>query len=57
MPNQRLSTFFDLFLGRELNRQLDNWLSAAELLHGPARAIIAPYDCFVYPNLFVYNYL
>lgn len=27
---------------RELNKQLDNWLSRAELLHGPARAIIAP---------------
>jgi hypothetical protein len=28
--------------GKELNKQLDNWLNAADLIHGPARAIIAP---------------
>ena len=27
---------------QELERQLDRWLSQAELLHGPARAVIAP---------------
>lgn len=30
------------FAGSELSRQLDHWLDEAELLHGPARAIIAP---------------
>ena len=29
-------------LGKELARQLEGWLSAADLSHGPARAIIAP---------------
>lgn len=33
---------------RELNRQLENWLNAAELLHGPARAIIAPHAGYQY---------
>lgn len=28
---------------KELSRQLDNWLNLADLTHGPARAIIAPY--------------
>jgi len=28
--------------GLELSKQLDGWLSAADLSHGPARAIIAP---------------
>ena len=27
---------------RELGGQLERWLDAAELSHGPARAIIAP---------------
>lgn len=31
------------FTAKELGNQLENWLSAAELTHGPARAIIAPY--------------
>ena len=33
--------FFSL-LGSELNKQLEGWLNAADLSHGPARAIIAP---------------
>ncbi|XP_020715704.1 protein MEMO1 isoform X2 [Ceratitis capitata] len=32
----------------ELSRQLDRWLSAAELSHGPARAIIAPHAGYTY---------
>lgn len=32
-----------LFTAKELGNQLENWLGAAELTHGPARAIIAPY--------------
>lgn len=32
----------------ELNRQLDNWLNAADLIHGPARAIIAPHAGYQY---------
>jgi len=31
-----------LATGLELSKQLDGWLSAADLSHGPARAIIAP---------------
>lgn len=31
-----------IFSGSELNRQLEGWLNAADLTHGPARAIIAP---------------
>lgn len=34
--------------GSELSRQLDRWLSAAELSHGPARAIIAPHAGYTY---------
>ncbi|XP_014251209.1 protein MEMO1 [Cimex lectularius] len=34
--------------GKELNKQLDNWLNNAELLHGPARAIIAPHAGYQY---------
>lgn len=34
--------FCGLFIGTELNKQLGNWLNAADLTHGPARAIIAP---------------
>lgn len=35
--------FFSLaqFSGSELNTQLENWLSQAELSYGPARGIIA----------------
>ena len=29
-------------LAKELGRQLDGWLDAANFSHGPARAIIAP---------------
>ena len=32
-----------VFLATELSRQLEGWLSQADLSHGPARAIIAPY--------------
>jgi len=32
----------NFFSGTELSRQLDRWLGAADLSHGPARAIIAP---------------
>ncbi|XP_011211727.1 protein MEMO1 [Bactrocera dorsalis] len=35
-------------LGSELSRQLDRWLGAAELSHGPARAIIAPHAGYTY---------
>ncbi|XP_053946300.1 protein MEMO1 [Anastrepha obliqua] len=35
-------------LGPELSRQLDRWLGAAELSHGPARAIIAPHAGYTY---------
>lgn len=31
-----------LDIGSELSKQLEGWLSAADLSHGPARAIIAP---------------
>ncbi|XP_033233160.1 protein MEMO1 [Drosophila pseudoobscura] len=34
--------------GSELSRQLDRWLGAAELSHGPARAIIAPHAGYTY---------
>ncbi|XP_017031168.1 protein MEMO1 [Drosophila kikkawai] len=34
--------------GPELSRQLDGWLHAAELSHGPARAIIAPHAGYTY---------
>ncbi|XP_075226694.1 protein MEMO1-like [Lycorma delicatula] len=33
---------------RELGKQLENWLNAAELTHGPARAIIAPHAGYQY---------
>jgi len=33
---------------KELNRQLDGWLSAANASHGPARAIIAPHAGYRY---------
>lgn len=31
-----------LTIGSELRKQLEDWLNAADLSHGPARAIIAP---------------
>ncbi|KAJ2941711.1 hypothetical protein O0L34_g10519 [Tuta absoluta] len=34
--------------GSELSRQLDLWLSKADLTHGPARAIIAPHAGYSY---------
>ncbi|XP_014213751.1 protein MEMO1 [Copidosoma floridanum] len=34
--------------GFELNKQLNNWLSAADLTHGPARAIISPHAGYSY---------
>ncbi|XP_012272231.1 protein MEMO1 [Orussus abietinus] len=34
--------------GSELNKQLEDWLEAAELSHGPARAIIAPHAGYSY---------
>ncbi|KPJ19242.1 Protein MEMO1 [Papilio machaon] len=36
------------FAGTELSRQLDLWLSKADLTHGPARAIIAPHAGYSY---------
>ncbi|XP_060878577.1 protein MEMO1 [Metopolophium dirhodum] len=33
---------------KELSTQLENWLGAAELTHGPARAIIAPHAGYQY---------
>lgn len=33
---------------KELGNQLENWLEAAELIHGPARAIIAPHAGYQY---------
>nr|CAG4641046.1 EOG090X09ZA [Eulimnadia texana] len=33
---------------KELNRQLEGWLNAADLSHGPARAIIAPHAGYQY---------
>lgn len=34
--------------GKELTKQLEGWLSAADLSHGPARAIIAPHAGYQY---------
>ena len=35
--------FFPKYLTvKELNHQLEGWLNAADVPHGPARAIIAP---------------
>ncbi|CAH0390862.1 unnamed protein product [Bemisia tabaci] len=34
--------------GKDLGRQLENWLNAAELNSGPARAIIAPHAGYMY---------
>lgn len=34
--------------GSELNKQLEDWLGAADLSHGPARAIIAPHAGYSY---------
>ncbi|XP_077284234.1 protein MEMO1 [Arctopsyche grandis] len=34
--------------GADLSRQLENWLSKADLCHGPARAIIAPHAGYSY---------
>lgn len=35
-------------IGTELSQELDQWLSHADLTHGPARAIIAPLVyCFI----------
>jgi hypothetical protein len=34
---------FIFFAAKELGKQLEAWLSTADLTHGPARAIIAPY--------------
>lgn len=44
---KKLIGFF-FIAGKELSRQLDNWLSKAELVHGPARAIIAPHAGYQY---------
>jgi len=33
---------------KELNKQLDGWLSNAQLMHGPARAVIVPHAGYVY---------
>lgn len=38
-----LTIFYLIFFPEsELSNQLENWLSHADLTHGPARAIIAP---------------
>lgn len=37
-----ISQFHTFAVGLELSKQLEGWLSAADLSHGPARAIIAP---------------
>lgn len=37
-----------LLSAKDLDRQLENWLSAAELTHGPARAIISPHAGYQY---------
>ncbi|KAF7994169.1 hypothetical protein HCN44_011438 [Aphidius gifuensis] len=34
--------------GNQLNKQLEGWLNAADLSHGPARAIIAPHAGYSY---------
>ncbi|KOC65827.1 Protein MEMO1 [Habropoda laboriosa] len=34
--------------GLELNKQLEDWLGAADLSHGPAKAIIAPHAGYSY---------
>lgn len=34
--------------GSELSRQLDHWLNEADLIHGPARAVIAPHAGYQY---------
>lgn len=39
---QLLEIFLPFFTAKELGRQLDGWLEAANFSHGPARAIIAP---------------
>ena len=31
-----------MYVAKELGRQLEGWLAAANISHGPARAIIAP---------------
>jgi AmmeMemoRadiSam system protein B len=33
---------------KELNKQLDGWLNNAQLIHGPARAVIVPHAGYVY---------
>lgn len=44
--NLRRKTFFSL--GSELDKELGNWLGAADLSFGPARAIIAPHAGYSY---------
>lgn len=36
------SQLYTFAIGSELSKQLEGWLSSADLSHGPARAIIAP---------------
>lgn len=40
--NNNLKCSFPLAIAKELGRQLDGWLEAANFSQGPARAIIAP---------------
>lgn len=40
--NRHVPNLFVFFAAKELGKQLEAWLSAADLTHGPARAIIAP---------------
>jgi hypothetical protein len=44
MENHHILVVYHIypFLAKELGRQLDGWLDAANFSHGPARAIIAP---------------
>ena len=44
--NVRNSLEFRSCLGDELSSQLDQWLTAVDASHSPARAIIAPYPPF-----------
>lgn len=42
LKNEMTLKIFVYQLAKELGRQLDGWLDAANFSHGPARAIIAP---------------
>lgn len=50
-------SYSSFFAAKELGKQLEAWLSGADLTHGPARAIIAPYVplkfSYVLPKFFL----